>query len=119
MTLGALSLARIGSGQAGSDSATVRPITPGKVVPCLYSVKAMIFSITFDKMVDSFIEDAATETRSTQHLVDIQDGALVLIPQPQDYVAHMAGLHKEVWADVNTTTYLAEERGAWNDSERD
>jgi AbrB family looped-hinge helix DNA binding protein len=57
--------------------------------------------------------------RGDRLLVDIQDGALVLIPQPQDYVAHMAGLHKEVWADVNTTTYLAEEREAWNDSESD
>ena len=26
-------------------------------------------------------------------LVDVQDGVLILIPQPQDYVAHLAGLH--------------------------
>jgi AbrB family looped-hinge helix DNA binding protein len=52
-------------------------------------------------------------------LVDVQDGALILIPQPQDYVAHMAGLYKDVWADVDTTTYLAEEREAWNDSGSD
>jgi AbrB family looped-hinge helix DNA binding protein len=57
--------------------------------------------------------------RGDRLLVDVQDGALILIPQPQDYVAHMAGLHKEVWVDVNTTTYLAEEREAWNDSESD
>lgn len=52
-------------------------------------------------------------------LVDVQDGALILIPQPQDYVAHMAGLYKDVWTGVDTTTYLAEEREAWNDSESD
>lgn len=52
-------------------------------------------------------------------LVDVQDGVLILIPQPQDYVAHMAGLHREVWADVDPTTYLEEEREAWNDSESD
>jgi len=55
--------------------------------------------------------------RGDRLLVDVQDGVLILIPQPQDYVAYMAGLHKEVWADVDTATYLEEEREAWNDSE--
>ena len=49
-------------------------------------------------------------------LVDVQDGVLILIPQPQDYVKHLAGLHKEIWADVDTTAYLEEEREAWSDS---
>ena len=52
-------------------------------------------------------------------LVDVQDGLLILIPQPQDYVAHLAGLYREVWADLNTTTYLNEEREAWKTSEGD
>ena len=49
-------------------------------------------------------------------LVDVQDGVLILIPKPQDYVARMAGLHQEVWADVDTASYLEEEREAWQDS---
>ena len=49
-------------------------------------------------------------------LVDVQDGVLILIPQPQDYVVHLAGLHKEIWAGVDTTAYLQEEREAWNSS---
>jgi len=52
-------------------------------------------------------------------LVDVQDGVLILIPQPRDYVAHMAGLHREVWTDLNTTAYLEREREAWNTSESD
>jgi AbrB family looped-hinge helix DNA binding protein len=52
-------------------------------------------------------------------LVDVQDGLLILVPQPQDFVAHLAGLHQDVWKDLNTTTYLAEERDAWNDSSSD
>ncbi len=50
-------------------------------------------------------------------LVDVQDGVLILIPKPQDYVAHLAGLHKEIWADVDTTTHLDKEREAWNNSD--
>jgi len=57
--------------------------------------------------------------RGDRLLVDVQDGLLILIPQPQDYVSHMLGLHKQVWADVDTTAYVSEERGAWNDSSRE
>ena len=49
-------------------------------------------------------------------LVDVQDGVLILIPQPQDYAKHMAGLHKEIWADVDTSAHLEEEREAWTSS---
>ena len=50
-------------------------------------------------------------------LVDVQDGLLILLPQPRDYAAHLAGLHREVWAGLDTTAYLQEERDAWNASE--
>jgi len=40
-TLGAPSFARSGAGQAGLDSPTVRPITPGNAVPGLYSTIAL------------------------------------------------------------------------------
>ena len=49
-------------------------------------------------------------------LVDVQDGLLILLPQPQDYAAHLGGLHREVWAGLDTTAYLQEERDAWDDS---
>jgi AbrB family looped-hinge helix DNA binding protein len=47
-------------------------------------------------------------------LVDVQDGLLILLPQPKDYVTHLAGLHREVWEDLDTTTYLQQERDAWD-----
>jgi AbrB family looped-hinge helix DNA binding protein len=50
-------------------------------------------------------------------LVDVQDGLLILLPQPKDYTAHLAGLHKEIWADLDTDAYLREERDEWKDSE--
>ena len=49
-------------------------------------------------------------------LIDVQDGVLVLIPEPKDYVTHMAGLYKDVWVGTDTTRYLYEEREAWQAS---
>ena len=49
-------------------------------------------------------------------LVDIQDGMIVLLPQPEDYVEHLAGLHQEIWQDVDTSAYLDQERDAWQTS---
>jgi len=46
-TLGAPSLARSGSGHAGSDWSNVRPTTPGKVVPDLYSLSGIYPPIYF------------------------------------------------------------------------
>jgi AbrB family looped-hinge helix DNA binding protein len=50
-------------------------------------------------------------------LVDIQDGLLILLPQPRDYTTHLAGLHREVWEGLDTTAYLQQERDAWDVSE--
>ncbi len=38
---------------------------------------------------------------------------IVLIPRPQDFVSRMAGLHKDVWTEVDTDSYLEEERDSW------
>ncbi|MBI1880222.1 MAG: AbrB/MazE/SpoVT family DNA-binding domain-containing protein [Chloroflexi bacterium] len=52
-------------------------------------------------------------------LVDIQDGMIILLPQPQDYVEYLAGLHQDIWQAINTTTYLQQEREAWQTSNND
>jgi AbrB family looped-hinge helix DNA binding protein len=49
-------------------------------------------------------------------LVDVQDGILVLLPCPQDYADRLAGLHREVWAGLDTDAYLHQEREAWTSS---
>ena len=41
-------------------------------------------------------------------LVDIQDGLLILIPQPQDYTQKLTGLHKEVWEKVDDDTIVVD-----------
>ncbi len=49
-------------------------------------------------------------------LVDVQDGMIILVPEPEDYVAYLAGLHREIWQGVDTAIYLNEERSAWSES---
>jgi AbrB family looped-hinge helix DNA binding protein len=46
-------------------------------------------------------------------LVDIQDGMLILIPQPENYTERLAGLHQEIWTDVDAQDYIDQERDAW------
>lgn len=52
-------------------------------------------------------------------LVDVQGNMIILVPQPDDCVVHLAGLHKEVWQDIDTDEYLRREREAWISSEND
>jgi AbrB family looped-hinge helix DNA binding protein len=49
-------------------------------------------------------------------LVDVQDGVIVLIPQPKRYTDYLQGLHSEIWKDTDTQKYLNGERGAWTNS---
>ena len=49
-------------------------------------------------------------------LVDVQDGVIVLVPQPKRYSEHLAGLHKAIWENVDAQEYIDGERNAWADS---
>jgi len=46
-------------------------------------------------------------------LVVVQDGMIILLPEPQNHVQAMRGLHKKVWQGIDTTAYLNEERAGW------
>jgi AbrB family looped-hinge helix DNA binding protein len=46
-------------------------------------------------------------------LVLVKENRIVLVPRPQDFADRMAGLHKDVWTDVDTDRYLEEERDSW------
>jgi AbrB family looped-hinge helix DNA binding protein len=52
-------------------------------------------------------------------LVDIQDGMIILIPQPAEPHTYLVGLHREVWQGIDAEKYLREERAAWDDSPND
>jgi AbrB family looped-hinge helix DNA binding protein len=49
-------------------------------------------------------------------LVDVQDGVIILIPQPKRYTDYLQGLHSEIWKDVDTQKYLDGERDSWTNS---
>jgi AbrB family looped-hinge helix DNA binding protein len=56
--------------------------------------------------------------RGDRLLVEVKRGILLLVPEPKDYVAHLAGLHRQVWEGVETEEYLRGEREAWTESAR-
>lgn len=49
-------------------------------------------------------------------LVDVQDGVIVLIPQPGRYADHLQSLHREIWDGTDVQRYLDGERDAWTRS---
>ncbi len=47
-------------------------------------------------------------------LVEVRGNVIILLPEPEDYVAHMAGLHADVWSDVDAADYIETERREWS-----
>lgn len=52
-------------------------------------------------------------------LVDIQDGMMILMPEPANYTQAMQGLHKDVWEGIDAQKYLDEERDVWSQASKD
>jgi AbrB family looped-hinge helix DNA binding protein len=52
-------------------------------------------------------------------VVDIQDGIMILLPEPENYTEAMAGLHKELWEGDDAQKYISEERDAWANSPKE
>lgn len=54
--------------------------------------------------------------RGDRLLVDVQDGMIILLPQPMNYTKQLAGLHQSIWEDDAAVSYIREEREAWEES---
>ena len=52
-------------------------------------------------------------------LVDVQDGVIVLIPEPRRYTEYLQGLHGDIWKGVDVQKYLNGEHEAWTNSAND
>ena len=46
-------------------------------------------------------------------LMEVQDGVIVLIPEPADPIAELKGLGREIWEDVDAQDYVNQERDGW------
>lgn len=46
-------------------------------------------------------------------LVDVQNGVMILIPQPKRHTEYFQGLHSEIWKGFDIQKYLNEERHSW------
>lgn len=54
--------------------------------------------------------------KSGDHLlIDVRDGYIVVVPEPDDYARHLRGLHNEIWEGVDPNAYVQDERNAWKD----
>jgi AbrB family looped-hinge helix DNA binding protein len=45
--------------------------------------------------------------------LDVQDGIMVLIPEPKSYTNHLQGLYSEIWKTVDIEKYINDEHMAW------
>jgi len=52
-----------------------------------------------------------------QILVLVRDDHLIMVPKPDDFVAKLRGLHKEIWEKTDTREYLEKERNGWETSD--
>ncbi len=51
-------------------------------------------------------------------LVDVRDGMVILLPQPDNYTQRLAGLHHEIWEGIDLQKYIDEERDDWENDIR-
>jgi AbrB family looped-hinge helix DNA binding protein len=49
-------------------------------------------------------------------LLDVQDGIIILIPEPRSYADYLQGLHSEIWKGTDAQEYVNAEREAWMNS---
>lgn len=46
-------------------------------------------------------------------MVNVPDGSLLLVLEPDDYAAALLGLHEDVWEGIDPQGYVRAERDAW------
>lgn len=46
-------------------------------------------------------------------LLEVSRRGISLVPRPKSYTVHLAGLHREVWENLDVDLYLGRERKTW------
>lgn len=73
----------------------------------------------FQIAVPSAVRERLKIRRGDRLLVDIQDGMVILIPEPSSHTAALAGLHREIWERLDGDRFLERERSGWDESRSD
>ena len=47
--------------------------------------------------------------------VVVRDGYMFVMPEPDNVVEELRGLHKDIWEGVDAQEYVNQERDAWQD----
>ena len=72
----------------------------------------------FQVAVPAAVREALKIQSGDRLLVDVQEGMLLLIPEPENYTSHLAGIQRALWAKLDSPSYLEQERHSWEDSAR-
>ena len=76
-------------------------------------VQTVKVSDKFQIAVPAAIRKQLGIKRGDHLLVDVRGDHIVLMREPSDYAAELAGLHAEVWEGVDPQEYVRREREAW------
>ncbi len=50
----------------------------------------------------------------TRLMVHVEDGMIIMVPEPRDYIGAMRGLHKEVWDGLDADAEISKSRDNWD-----
>jgi AbrB family looped-hinge helix DNA binding protein len=82
----------------------------GEIMPAPTTVKV---SRRYQIAVPAVVRQQLNIQSGDRLLVDVQDGMIILLPQPENYAQQLAGLHHEIWEGVDAQKYIDEERRTW------
>jgi AbrB family looped-hinge helix DNA binding protein len=83
------------------------------------STQTVKVSARYQIAVPSVARERLNIKQGDRLIVDVQDGVIILTPEPSNYAERLAGLHSDVWEGVDSDQYLQAERNAWDDSATD
>lgn len=64
-------------------------------------------------VIPKHVREALEIGPGNELLMEVKEGSLIIYPKPKSYTDYMIGLHKDVWMNVDTDTYIDKERESW------
>jgi len=80
------------------------------------STTSVKVSAKFQISIPQIVRRKLNIKKGDRLLVDVQDGVIVLIPEPKRYADYLQGLRGEIWKGIDVQKYLNGERNAGTNS---